>query len=141
MTVVGRVFSPAEFAAELEAIDPRDPIAAAWRWRLAGGGSSAEDYEPRIWREASLAFDVWHSRVAGKTPDVQAHLEELRRGRPEPRAPAAIDSASATVELQAGIVAMLEKLVDTADITPGRRGSWQQDVRRLRELVDAIRTA
>jgi len=44
-------------------------------------------------------------------------------------------------EWRAGVVALLEDLVDTADVTPGRRTRWQETVRRCRELLDDIRGA
>jgi hypothetical protein len=133
--------SPAAFAAALERVNPRDPIAHAWRWRLAGGGNTPDDTAPLHWNDAEAAYAAWHSRAAAAHGGVRSHLEALRRRGPEPRTPVAIDPATASVEWRCGVMALLEALVDSADVTPGRRGRWQEDVRRLRELLADIRGA
>ncbi len=129
---------PAAFVRELERVDPADPIAAAWRWRLGGGDINNPPYR---WPEAQVAYNAWHRKAVAGVGAVRGHLEELRRRAPEPRSPAAIDETSATAEWRAGVVALLDDFIFAVAVTPGKRARWQETVRRLRELLDDIRGA
>ena len=148
MTVTSDVpdLSPAAFAAELEERDPSDPIAAAWRWRLDGSKlppNGVEGWAPWKWTEAQLAYKEWYDRTARERPGIAAHLSDLGRRGPgsQPSRSSTVDGMAITKTMLAGVVAMLDELVDAQSVSTGRQARWRRNVDRLRDLVGDLQNA